>query len=490
MPPHRLLASTAAALTLLVALPLAVSAQAAVPGPPPTPTLPQVQPFRLVDGDRVAGGVLTSPDGRRAAAVLNTTHRYAMTVWLPRVAPALLERVARTPSAQDRSDAVRRLGMQAMALAVGVRTGSYDPVLAGAPRGQARAAVVRIVERVAANHRANRPDGWGVWGQSALWSSFTGRAAWLLWDDLPPATQVLVQKMLVYEADLSLQTPAVYLRDRAGKVVRAGNSAAEEDAWQALPLQLATATMPAHPHWAAWRHQQIVLMLSAWARPQDVSDTSLVNGAPVTAWVNGSNVEADGTLVNHDRIAPDYSTNLYQNLDAVLVDALAGVPTPEAARWGLAHVYRGLSELSFSPRTYAAPGGPVYQGDVVYYPQGCDWGTGQALPYALVDAQSAAFGFGTARSAGHETAHLRLHQRLTTRFRDGRAFATDQEYRYAGREEHTAQLAAQLYLTKLVRDRGLATFTDDAFFAPSALPVLGLPLRLPVPFRELGVQRG
>jgi hypothetical protein len=488
VPPRRLLASTAAALGLLLAVP----AGAAPPPPPPTPSVavPEVQAFRTVDPDRVAGGILTSSDGHRAADVLNTSLRYGMTTWLNRVAPPLLERVARTPGQQDKSDSVRRLGMEAMALSVGLRTGAYDPVRVGVSRADAKAAVLRIVERVAANHRSNRTGGWGVWGQSALWSSFTARAAWLMWDDLPSSTQALVQNMLVYEADLSMQTSAVYLRDRTGKLVRAGNSAAEEDAWQALPLQLATATMPTHPHWAAWRHQQVVLMLSAWTRPQDVSDPTVVNGAPLTTWVNGSNVETNGAVVNHDRIAPDYSTNLYQNLDAVLVDALAGLATPEAARWNLANIYRGLSDVSFPAHTYAAPGGTVYQAGRVYYPQGCDWGTGQALPYALVDAQSAAFGFGTSRSAAHETAHLREQQRLTARFSDGRTYATNAEYRYYGREEHTAQLAAQLYLTKLVRDRHLATFTTEPFFVPGARDALGLQPKQPVPFTELGVPRG
>lgn len=488
MPPHRLLAATAAGLCLLSGLVAGLPAAASPVEPPPIPAV--THDVRLVDPSRVAGGILTSPDGHRAAVVLNTTHRYAMTTWWPTVAPALLEQVARNPGANDSTDAVRRLGMQAMALAVGLRTGAYDPAKAGAPKARAKAAVLAIVRRVASQHRSNRADGWGLYGQSAMWSSFAGRAAWLMWEDLPATTQVLVRKMLEFEADLSLQTPAAYLRDRAGQVVRPGNSAAEENAWQALPLQLATTMLPTHPHWTAWRHQQLVLMLSAWTRPQDVTDVTRVNGAPLAAWVNGSNLEADGSVVNHDRIAPDYSTNLYQNLDAVLVDSLAGVATPEAARAGLAHVYRGLTDVRFSGRGIAAPGGTVYQSGRIYYPQGCDWGTGQALPYALVDAQSAAFGFGTARAPVYETEHLKAQQRMTARFRDGRTYASTKEYRYAGREEHTAQLAAQLYLTKLVRDRGLAAFTDEAYFAPAARDALGLRDLPAIPFTELGLPRG
>ena len=488
MPPHRLLASTAAALALLITVP--ATSPAAAPPAPPVPTTPSPSPFRTVAADRIGSGALGTPDGRRAAVLLGHSNHYAMTTWSARVAPSLLDLVVRNPSTPDKTDAVRRLGMEAMSLAVSLRTGAYDPVRAGAPRARARALAVRLITVLVANHRANRTDGWGSGGQSALWSSFAGRAAWLMWDDLPSRTQALAQSMLVFEADLATATPSIYLRDRAGTVLRPGNSAAEEDSWQALPLQLATAAMPGNPHWLAWRHAQVTLMLSAWVRPQDVNTATVVNGAPVASWVNGSNVEADGTVVNHNRIAPDYSTDLYQNLDEVLVDALAGVPTPEAARWGLAHVYAGLTDVTFSGPRYAAPGGSVYQGEHVYYPQGCDWGTGQALPYALVDAQAAAFGFGSSRSAAHESRHLHQHAHLQARFRDGRTFASDKEYRYVGREEHTAQLAAQLYLTKLVRDRDLAAFTNESFYAPAARDAAGLAPRAPVAFTELGVRRG
>jgi hypothetical protein len=469
-----LLPTTAAMVGVLVLQPSKALAQQ---------PLDSVTTLRPVDASRLAGGPLTSSDGRRAGAVLRSTDRYAMTTWWPTVAPVLLDHVARTPRTLGR-DEVRRLGMQAFSLAVSLRTGAYDPRSAGASVAAAKAAVVRSVSVVCANHAANRAGGWGNGGQSSLWSSFAARAGWLLWDDLTPLTRQQLQSMLVLESDLAVQMQPQYLRDRLGRVVRPGNTAAEENAWQALPLQLATATMPDHPHWVAWRHAQIQLMLSAWTRPQDVSSTASVNGAPLASWVDGSNIEANGTLVNHQRVAPDYTTNLYQNLDGVLVDALAGVATPEAVRVGLAPVYGALATVSFSARTYAAPGGTTYQPAGIYYPQGCDWGTGQYLPYALVDAQAAAFGFGSKRSAADEVAHIRQQQRMQQRFADGRTFASNAEYRYVGREEHTAQLAAQLYLTKLVRDRDLATFTDQSFFVPAAREQAGLPERDHTPFTE------
>ena len=479
MPPPRLLVSTAAALALLVAVPATSRAAGS-----PASALPIVQAFRTVDADRLPGGILGTADGHRAGVVLGATNRYAMTVWWPHVAPALLAEVGTAPAGVTaRSDAIRRLGMEAMSLAVTLRTRAYDPSRVGASEAQARAVVVRIVQVLAANHLANRPGGWGSQGQSTLWESFAGRAGWLMWDDLPRRTKILVQNMIVSEANRALQTDPLYLRGRSGNVLRPGNTAAEENSWTALPLELATATMPRHRNWVAWRHAQVRLMLASWGRPVDVASTQVVNGAPFTTWVDGSNVESNGLVVNHHRVAPDYATNVYQNVDAILVDALAGLKTPAAARWGLESVYASFTQVRFSTG-YAPPGGTIYQGGHVYYPQGCDWGVGQALPYALVDAQAAAFGFGTSRAAGDEAAHLASQQRMQARFRDGRTFAALTEYRYVGREEHTAQLASQLYLTKVVRDKQLDNFTDEPFFAPGARDALGLRSRPAAAFTD------
>ena len=58
-------------------------------------------------------------------------------------------------------------------------------------------------------------------------------------------------------------------------------------------------------------------------RPTYEQDVVL-DGARLADLVTGYNVEADGSVINHDRIAPDYSTNAYQNIDAVLLATLAG----------------------------------------------------------------------------------------------------------------------------------------------------------------------
>ena len=429
--------------------------------------VPASTPLTAPDAASFAGGSPTSADGQEAARVLLAADSYALRVWWPRVAPDLLRQLGGSSSSADPQ---RRLAMVALGLATALRTGVYDASATGVSEQQARAIAVTLVDAVAATHLSNRVGGWGTVGQGALWSSLAGRAGWLLWGDLPAATRARVSRMVELEADTAMAVRPSYLRDATGTVVRSGNTAAEEDSWVSLPLQLATATMRVHPHWASWRHAEVQLLLASWARPQDVDDPTVVNGHPVSDWVDGSNVEPDGTVINHNRVAPDYSTNIYQNVDAVLVDALAGTATPAAALRGLGPVRAALSSVDFDPALYLAPGGPIYQDGPtpVYYPQGCDWGTGQALPFALVDAESSAFGFGTATSDADEDRHLAAQLALQARATDGRTFATDAEYRYAGREEHTAQLASQLLLTVVVRDRHLAHFTDADYWHPAA----------------------
>jgi hypothetical protein len=219
--------------------------------------------------------------------------------------------------------------------------------------------------------------------------------------------------------------------------------------------------MPAAERRDVWRSAQVRLLAASWTRRADLLQDPVVDGQPLSSLVSGVNVEDDGSVVNHDRIAPDYSTNAYQSVDAILLATLAGHRAPESALLGLPAVYAALGSNTYDVGSgFFAPGGTVYDPVApfeparfgVYYPQGCDWGLGQVLPYALIDAQAAAYGFGgpvgTATDAAAAAArHLAEATQMQQRYTDGHMFAGPSEYTYIGREEHTAQLAAQLVLT-------------------------------------------
>ncbi len=433
----------------------------------PAPTVAPIS-WSDLDTSEMTGG----PAGQ-ARMLLLTANRYALTTWWSGTAPALMARPMDVHAQEDSTDHIRRLSMEAMALAISLRTGVYDPGVVGQPTATAQNVAATLVDKVAANHIANKPGGWGDSWQSSLWSSLAGRAGWMLWDDLTPDTKRRVARMVEWEADQSLLVPAVYLRDRTGKVIRAGNTGAEENAWFALAPALATAMFPNSTHWDAWRHQQATLQLAAWARPSDVNSSTVIDGKPLSAWLGGSNVESNGVIINHSRVAPDYTSTAYQNVDTVMMAALAGTPAPQASLANLKPVYAALPTVPYNTPPYDSPGGKVYRIGYgsVYYPQGCDWGTGQQLPYALLDAQAAVFGFDNAppTSVTQSALHAAAAMTMQSRYPSGASYAeSSAEYTYVGREEHSAQLAAQLYLTYFVQRIGTAGTQAATDWAPGA----------------------
>ena len=56
---------------------------------------------------------------------------------------------------------------------------------------------------------------------------------------------------------------------------------------------------------------------------------------------------------------------------------------PQAATTLVAPVYGSYTTTKYSSPPYLSPGGTVYQpcSEAVYWPQGCDWGTVQYLPF-------------------------------------------------------------------------------------------------------------
>jgi hypothetical protein len=399
---------------------------------------------------------LGAADSVKARQILQNANRYAMTTWWDGAAQTLL--TTTISQANDPTDAVRRMGMQALSLSTSIATGVYDEVYAQTPEATAFVRTKQLIERVASQHISNQTNGWGYSWQTSLWASLVGRAAWYMWNDLSAATQNFVANMVASEADYSSRLKIHYLRDVAGTVLTEGDSGAEEVSWQSLPMQLALVMFPTHPHVNIWSSTLAQFLLAAWARPQDVASNLVVNGAPLSSWLKGSNVEANGVVVNHNRIASDYSTTTYQNLDLVPLFALANYDVPQAAVQLLGPVYAAFHGVPFG-------GGTTYVTDSadIYYPQGNDWGIGQKLPYALADAQALMY-YNPGDAAEYLNLHLDAVLAQQARFVDGRTYLNDDEYKYVGREEHTAQLASQLYFTFYLRDHDLVRFTNNNYW--------------------------
>jgi hypothetical protein len=276
------------------------------------------------------------------------------------------------------------------------------------------------------------------------------------WPELTAQTKMYVAKVVEHEANYAARLKLHYLRSADGTVLTIGDSGAEEVSWWAGAMQIGLVMLPDNQNAGIWAKEIVQYALAAWARPLDVTSSTIINGAALSGWISGSNVEDNGVVRNHNRIASDYSTTTYQNLDAAALYILSGQQIPTAITALLAPVYTAFRGVTFTG------GGQTYveHSAAIFYPEGNDWGLGQVLPYALSDAQALVYGYDPGTAAEYLGLHLDAVLAQQARHNDGHTYELG-EYSYDGREEHTAQLASQLYLTLYLRDHGLVSFTND-----------------------------
>ncbi|HWW42889.1 hypothetical protein [Pedobacter sp.] len=338
-------------------------------------------------------------------------------------------------------------------IAIAIKTGIYDPAITGVSLREAKDKAILMLSSVAYDHKAN--DHRKVWGgdwQAAHWAYDAGYAAWLLWDDFSEKDQANILKMIVSEADRFLPTIPLYYKDSKGKVIFKGDSKIEEDAWNAELLYLAAVMLPNHPHSGKWLHKAIEYLIAATALPSDLQNPRIIHGRPVSSWVQGSNMEEPGFVINHGIIHPMYNA-LASMINAPIVFSLAGRATPEAAQFNLDKIYYSVTTHRFSSPPYKEPGGTMYREGTaeVYYPEGSDWGVNVYDTYANLDI--AAFTYGWDRLAqnhkGEYWAKLHADKVLEQqkRFADGHTYAGDLEDSYPGREEAIATRMGAAWMT-------------------------------------------
>jgi hypothetical protein len=428
-------------------------------------------------------GTLTSPDGKIAASVLNNANKYALTTWWNTIYPSLagadttsaaviasddVPALAYSAATVNATDAVRRLAMEAFSLATSISTGAYNPTATGVPLSTAISRTAAIINSVTTSHLANRPGGWGENSETMFWAAYAGTAAWLLWSHLSPALQSEVAKMVYLEADYGTDQTLQFYANAAGTILTPGDTGADPDSWDPMAAQLAAVMLPGNPHVALWDNAIARDALVAWARPSDVNRTTVVNGNTVAAWLGnrGSNALSSGAVVNHNRVAPDYMTLIYQNMQEILVTAMAGQAAPLAITSLVGPVYESYTSTSYSSPPWDSPGGTIYRPSSasIYWPQVPDWGAVQYVPFAVVDAEIKAFDGGSATDLSYEERHAQAELNMQAAHADGHTYDSNSQYNYVGREEHVSQLAAQLYLTDYVRDHSLAHFTSASYW--------------------------
>jgi hypothetical protein len=216
----------------------------------------------------------------------------------------------------------------AFLLAVALRTGVYDPNEVGISQDECLNRVRKAIRGLVAVHKSNGDArlGWGDHWQSALWATLVAQAGWMLWEELDTETRRMVVKVTEFEADrfIAPDYHVPYWADRE-RIISPGNTRAEENAWNAMILQLAVAMLPDHPHSRRWREVASELMVSSYARRLDMDDEqTVVDGRTVKAWLGGYNVRDDGAVINHGILHPDYITSITSVSRAYLTLSLVG----------------------------------------------------------------------------------------------------------------------------------------------------------------------
>jgi hypothetical protein len=375
----------------------------------------------------------------------------------------------------DEELAIRRPAMAALTVAVAARTGAHADRQVGRTRADAIRYVDFLVRSIACQHASVTPGGWGAGFQTAHWANLVGEAAWLVWDQLAPQTRSYVANMIASEANTRLFVPTAYWADKAGTILTPGNTHAEDGAWNAALLELAVNMMPRAQSAPLWRAKAVQLAAGSYSTHADTVSPEVVNGIPMLSRIAGSNIYDDGSVENHRRIHPDYSTNIQHLWWAADFAGLAGRAVPAAMFHNAALVYGSFTRLGYtaglpSPAggTYLPPGGAVYQPAIpdpladIYYPQGSDWGTVRRAHFVSFDAHALAYAPAIATTAlwaprDAMARHIAGQRALSagSGATDGRTYSRNAavavtQDSYPGREEYAAQQLATAWLALYV----------------------------------------
>ena len=333
----------------------------------------------------------------------------------------------------------RRVASVAYATALALSNGTLNPSRVGVSREEALRRTVAWTNGLAIGHARHE---WGLGWQSALWTYYMGAGAKQVWSSVPTCTQELVTQAVTQEADRLLQIPPPFYKDQRGRVVYRGDTKGEENAWNAALLMLAARQFSSNPHAAAWEAQYRNYALTSYASPNQVGRDPRLKG---------SNINMDGTVVNHGIIHPDYMASYAEMLVKYqLVASSTGTPVPYEGLHNFRTVWGGLTRTYFSPRRYQSPGGTIFRYNTkgaptpgVYYPQGTDWSTKRRFNLAETCVEVWAQQFDNRRSYGFAAADLQYTIWQQNRFGDGHIFAKG-ETRFTEEEQFAAASLAEI----------------------------------------------
>ncbi|WML41217.1 cell wall-binding repeat-containing protein [Neobacillus sp. OS1-2] len=407
-------------------------------------------------------------NAQRIEKILLNTNKYGLTTWWDSYKNFDLQKNPYLSFGGKLENEIRHPAAMSLGLATSFAFNIYNPSSTNVSEEEAKEKTLKLISSLAYRHKANIAGGWGDQWQSAHWAYFTGFAGWLMWDELSAVNREYVQKMVEYEANRFNDYFVPYMKTTDGDILYPGDTKAEENAWNAQLLQLATAMMPNHPNRDSWMEKNIDLMISSAAIPSDTNNETVINGQSIKDWIRGSNVNEDGTVINQGYIHPDYMEFITFNNSAALHYTLANMSTPNAAFFNSDLVYKSLVNRNFESPPFDAPGGAIYREDSsdIYYPQGNYWGNGRRMQFATLDIFANAFHFDSTLDkdgAYWEPLHAQKVLDMQNRHSDGHTYADNSEDIYTGKEEWVAHHAAWAWIAKWVAQSGKFHTTNASF---------------------------
>ncbi|MBV7533096.1 hypothetical protein [Chitinophaga sp. sic0106] len=433
----------------------------------------QTNNVKTINWERFKNSPNTPPRKMMGEILLNT-NKYALTTWWAKRGFAEVPVNEFLDFKGTTEHKIRPIAAEAQALAISLRMGLYLPEYTGVPASTAEQKTIQLIRSLAHAHGSNTTGGWGKAWQSPLWACYTTTAAWAMWDKLDPTTQQEVQAMINTECEWVLHNKGAAqiktYRNKAGEVISPGDTGAEENAWDASILGVACAMMPEHPQQAIWRQQLLQLTINAMARPADVNSKQIYSGKPLKDWLSGSNINEDGTVVNHHFIHPDYMTAPFE-LNATKYFWLAGQPIPQAFKLNSELVFQAFADLNFHAGDsiiggrVQPPGGSIFKAGTgnIFYPIGTDWGQSRRMNFAVFNCIISVFTNNKdtrKRAAAWELMQAQLALDMQKRFKDGHTYLDKREDSYASCEEWVADAAMTGYIMESLKAISQPVFTN------------------------------
>lgn len=202
-------------------------------------------------------------------------------------------------------------------------------------------------------------------------------------------------------------------------------------------------------------------MVSAYSAPLDWNLPGGLNGFAFSR-LQGSNILADGLVINHGIIHPDYMTAIMGSATNGWIYRIAGMEIPLACGFNGDRLYYALTDYKVKEgkTIYISREGKATND--LYFPEGNDWGYFRRDTYWLMDVMADLFGWdGKSTIKGKEWAAVREPEMLKAQNRGstGQYYQDKKENVFVSREQVVAYNIAFGYLGLWLQENKMLNYT-------------------------------